>query len=99
MADHILGIKPEEMDAAESVMRAQLANFEELVDSIKTQVHTNLSECSGELYQTLKNSYDSEIQTMMNNTRDSIEIYIRKMREAADELGNTTNEVNNILNG
>ena len=99
MAELILKIRPEEMDAAENVMRAQLANFEEIVEAIKTQVHTNLSECSGELYDILKSSYDSEIQTMIKNTRDRVEMYIKNMRDAHDLLGDTTKKVGNLLRG
>lgn len=97
MAESILEIRPEEMDIAENVMRAQLANFEKTVATIKTQVHTNLSECSGDLYDSLKSSYDTQIQTMMEDTRESVEMYIKNMRDASDRLDETTNKVRHIL--
>lgn len=92
-----LEIRPDEMDAAENVMRAQLANFEEEMARIQNQVHSELQVCNGSLYEILKGSYDEQIQTIMNSTRENIELYIKKMRESNEALEDTTNTVSGIL--
>lgn len=92
-----LEIRPEEMDAAETVMRNQLSIFEEEIAKIQNQVHSDLAACNGSLYEMLKESYDSEIQTILNRTRENVEIYIQKMKMASDELGDTTDRIAGIF--
>ena len=92
-----LEIRPEEMEAAETVMRKQLLIFEDEITKIQTQVHADLAACNGSLYEMLKESYDSEIQTILNRTRDNVEIYIQKMKMASDELGDTTDRIAGIF--
>ncbi len=94
MPGSILQIRPDEMDIAENVMRAQLGNFEGLVNVITTQVHSKLSACSGELYESLKGSYDAIIKTMMDKTEANVNEYIGKMFLSHGMLDETTNALN-----
>lgn len=95
----ILKLSPEEQDVAEAIMRAQLSDFEAEINSVKEQVHSNLAACNGSVYEALRESYDAEVQTILNRTKENVETYIRKMRMANDELADTTDTVESIMRG
>lgn len=96
MADRIT-IKQEELDLVEQVMRAQLSDFNSSVDLIKKAVHTDLQECSGTLYVALQETYDTQLQVIMDSAAESVQNYINTLVEADNELAQTTDHVENIL--
>ena len=98
MGDRIT-IRPEELELVEQVMRAQLSDFNSSVDIIKQAVHRDLQECSGTLYNALKETYDEQLQVIMDKASESIQNYINTLVDADKELAQTTSQVENILRG